>query len=117
MSFWGKVIDVISDIWDEYRVSQIYPTLQDALHQYRGSDEYVLMECTPFSAKLTKYGAFGNKTVTLTVRDDGSVNIVESGFFGKKTVFPKTAGTPTPAAICADATRKGGTKSSTASTE
>ena len=96
MSFWEKVVDVAVGIWDEYQVSQIYPTLQDALHKYRGTDEYLLKECAPFSAKLEKYGAFGTKTVTLTVQDDGSVYIVESGFLGEKTVFPKTAGTPTP---------------------
>ena len=96
MSFWEKVIDVASAIWDEYQVSQIYPTLQDALHKYRGTDEYLLKESAPFSAKLEKYGAFGTKTVTLTVQDDGSVYIVESGFLGEETVFPKTAGTPTP---------------------
>ena len=96
MSFWEKVVDVAGAIWDEYRVSQIYPTLKDALHKYRGTDEYFLKECAPFSAKLEKYGAFGTKTVTLTVQDDGSVYIVESGFLGEKTVFPRTAGTPTP---------------------
>ena len=96
MSFWEKVVDIAGAIWDEYQVSQIYPTLQDALHKYRGTDEYLLKECAPFSAKLEKYGAFGTKTVTLTVQDDGSVYIVESGFLGEKTVFPKTAGTPTP---------------------
>lgn len=96
MSFWEKVVDIAGAIWDEYRVSQIYPTLKDALHKYRGDDEYLLKECTPFSAKLEKYGAFGTKTVTLTVQDDGSVYIVESGFLGGETVFPRTAGTPTP---------------------
>ena len=96
MSFWEKVVDVAGAIWDEYRVSQIYPTLKDALHKYRGTDEYFLKECDLFSAKLEKYGAFGTKTVTLTVQDDGSVYIVESGFLGGETVFPKTAGTPTP---------------------
>ena len=54
------------------------------------------MECSTFAAKLEKQGTFGTKTVTLTVQEDGSVYIVESGFFGEKTVFPKTAGAPTP---------------------
>ena len=96
MGFLDKLLDFAVDAWDSYRVSQVYPTLQDAMHKYLNAEGYELMECTPFSARLEKQGAFSTKTVTLTVKDDGSVYIVESGLLGEETVFPKTAGAPTP---------------------
>ena len=96
MGFLDKLLDVVGTMRDSYQVSRVYPTLQDALHKYLNAEEYSLMECTPFSAKLEKQGAFSTKTITLTVQDDGSVYIIESGFLGEETVFPKTAGTPTP---------------------
>lgn len=55
-----------------------------------------MSKSTPFAAKIEKQGILSVKTVTLTVQDDGSVYIVESGLLGEKTVFPKTAGVPTP---------------------
>ena len=96
MSFLDKLLDFAGDILDSYQLSQVYPTLQDALHKYLHAEEYALIECTPFAAKIEKQGVLSVKTVTLTVRDDGSVYIVESGLLGEKTVFPKRAGAPTP---------------------
>ena len=99
MSFLNKVLEVlefVGEALESYQAPKIYPTLQAALHKYLDGEGYLLIESSPFSAKLEKSGTLSPKTVTLAVREDGSVYIVESGFFGEKTVFPKTAGAPTP---------------------
>ena len=96
MGFWSEVGKIVGEVWTYYQVSQLYPTLQDALHKYIEAEGYSLIESKPFAAKIEKQGTFGTKTATLTVLDDGSVHIVESGILGDERVFPKRAGAPTP---------------------
>ncbi len=99
MSFLNKVMEVlefVGEALESYQAPKTYPTLQAALHKYLDGEGYLVKKSSPFSAKLEKPGTFSPKTVTLTVKEDGSVYIVESGFFGEETVFPKTAGAPTP---------------------
>ena len=95
MGFWNTVLEIAGDIWDRSLISQVYPTLQDAVNKYR-TDDYDLIECGPLFATLKKQGVFGAKTVTLRVQEDGSVHVLESGAFGEERVIPKTAGAPTP---------------------
>lgn len=99
MSFWstlGEIGKVALAILDQLSGDPVYPTLQAAMHKYINADGYTVIKRETFEAKLEKQGTFGTKTVTLTVREDGSVYIVESGIFGGETIFPKTAGVPTP---------------------
>lgn len=96
MGFWNEVGKIVSEVWTYYQVSQLYPTLQDALHKYTDAEGYSLVEAKPFAAKIEKQGTFGTKTATLTELEDGSVHIVESGILGDERVFPKRAGAPSP---------------------
>lgn len=95
MGFWNTVLEFAGDILDRSLISQVYPTLQDAVNKYR-ADDYDLIECEPLFATLKKQGVFGAKTVTLRVQEDGSVHVLESGVFGEERVIPKTTGAPTP---------------------
>lgn len=97
MGFWSKVGDFVADVLTDAQASQLYPTLQAAMCKYIDSEEYYLSRCDPpFAVVLEKQGVFGSKTVTLTVLEDGSVQIVESGILGKNQIFPKVAGAPMP---------------------
>ena len=99
MSFWstlGEIGKVALAILDQLSGAPVYPTLQAAMHKYINADGYTVMKRETFEAKLEKQGTFGTKTVTLTVQEDGSVYIVESGIFGGETIFPKAADVPTP---------------------
>ncbi|MYC12157.1 MAG: DnaJ domain-containing protein [Gemmatimonadetes bacterium] len=99
MSFWstlGEIGKVALAILDQLSGDPVYPTLQAAMHKYINADGYTVMKRETFEAKLEKQGTFGTKTVTLTVQEDGSVYILESGIFGGETIFPKAAGVPTP---------------------
>ncbi len=96
MGFWDTLREIAVDIWKEYQIAQVYPTLQDAVNKYR-ADDYDLIKCEPpWFATLKKQGVFGAKTVTLRVQEDGSVHVLESGVFGEERVIPKTVGAPTP---------------------
>ena len=104
MGFWNKLgklgeeaLDFLVDTMEEAQLSQLYPSLQAAICEYIDADGYYVSRCAPpFEVVLEKPGVFGKKTVTLTVLENGSVHIVESGVLGKKWIFPKTAGTPIP---------------------
>ena len=96
MGFWREVGNFVGEVWINYQVSQLYPTLQDALHKYIDAEGYSLVEAKPFAAKIKKEGTFSKKTATLTVLEDGSVHIVESGILGDERKFPKRVGAPTP---------------------
>ena len=96
LEFVDEAAEFVGEALESYQAPKIYPTLEAALHKYLDGEGYKKIKSSPFSAKLEKPGTFSPKTVTLTVKEDGSVYIVESGFFGEETVFPKTAGAPTP---------------------
>ena len=97
MGFWSEVGKFLGDVLTNIQVSQLYPTLQAAMYKYIDGEQYYLLRCNPpFVAELEKQGTFGSKTVTLTVLEDGSVHVVESGLLGGESIFPKTAGAPTP---------------------
>ena len=96
LEFVDEAAEFVGEALESYQAPKIYPTLEAALHKYLDGEGCKKIKSSPFSAKLEKPGTFSPKTVTLTVKEDGSVYIVESGFFGEETVFPKTAGAPTP---------------------
>ena len=97
MGFWSAVGEFISEVVTEVRISQDYPTLKAAMYKYiDGEDYYIIRHDPPFFAELEKQGVFGKKTVTLSVLEDGSVHVKESGLLGEESIFPKTTGTPMP---------------------
>ena len=97
MGFWSKLLDGVADVLEGAQLAQLYPSLQAATCEYVDADGYYVSRCAPpFEVVLAKPSVFGTKTVTLTVLENGSVHIVESGILGKKWIFPKTAGTPIP---------------------
>lgn len=76
MGFWDTLREIAVDIWEGYQISQVYPTLQDAVNKYR-ADDYDLIECEPWFATLKKQGVFSAKTVTLRVQEDGSFTFLK----------------------------------------
>lgn len=102
MGFFRELFEIAKEIYLDIQLSQVYPTLRDAIEKYR-NEGYIVSNYDLFSANLYKDGFWGRKSIYLQVLEDGSVQVNDKNNSYK---IRPTFGTPKPSEFLEEFKRK-----------